>query len=123
MDPYEDFRLKLFCFRRLKVFWLVQKLRRLKMAIAVSYSDFKLVGKAFQALHGRMKRTKEIHRMVSRIRSNKHHSLQSFVELTPLEPSIAKFIFILQYDRIKTMRKYFNKLLFHSKVSNKINEF
>lgn len=116
MDQYEDLQLKMFYFKSFKSFCLIQKLHRLKMTVAVSYSKFKLLEKAFKIFLNNTEQTKEIYRMVSSVRCNKH-SMQSFLKSTPLKPTVVKFIFAFQHYRIKTMRKYFNNFLLHSKTS------
>lgn len=118
MDSHSQEYLKLVHFARWKKFCLVQKLKKLKITVALNYARRKTMIKTFSLLRNRTTRSKEILKMCCEL-TKMAHSMNAFLQLpTPLKSSTMRLIFAVHHDRIRTMRKYFHKFLLYHRTFN-----
>jgi hypothetical protein len=99
--------IKLVYFHNWIQYWLLKRRCRLMNAIADIYRNRKLVENIFDRMKQLVMKRKEILRVCTEL-TCRPLTLSEFADVkTCLSHDTMKGIYVIQYDRLKTMRKYF----------------
>lgn len=125
MESFEKNHLKLVYFMKWKMFCQQKRLKKLKTSVALNLKTIVIPRQLrkqqsfFGAFKTQLAKKQEMMRLCKEATKNRH-TLKSFLELSSLNATTTKLIYVIHYDRIKTLRKFF-AIFFNHRKNSEIN--
>ena len=102
-----SFLLEALYFSKIKTYWQYKRLTRVKMRIAEKYSRHVVISNCMKIFKLRLKRKHDIEAACRQLKKFPQ-PMNEFILRSTVSPKISKVIYVVNFNRLRILRKYFN---------------